>query len=911
MFDHNSLNATSFNWGTALSMGLASDLSYQRDEYVRHMTLGRWSFQGCAHLNSGKTQGFVAHTNSAILIAFRGTDGLNDWIANLNVLSVQKPYGRVHRGFVSAFDEIRGRLVEVIRGVGIANKTIHVTGHSLGGAVATIAACELRDQFPITGVYTFGQPRLGDGTTIEFFKRHYAGKFNRFVFDDDMVTRIPPGYSHVGRLFHFDSHGFLQVSTGESTPDATTEPPPLTPEEFERLKATAKEIEIASTVAAPGMQESQDELADRSLEGIFPSVLDHRMSRYMFALRNQLPQTAPSAAEVAAMAQTLEAVDRAGGLEKFSPREGVDVAGPRYPVHARVRDLEWSPPPGAIVNSRVGPYCSIVATREAIDTMRTDPDVLSLNPSREISPPAAEECAVSVPFVRGDAVHSGNINERGDCAIIGLIDSGIDILHEAFLEERGQSESPKRYDSRIEAVWIQGDNSGRTPHQVDPAQYDQDYGTLYTRQQIQDFVREDLQRGGRTTPWRLRDPGPGGLSGGHGTHVASIAAGRAVGVFGGGMAPEARIVAVVPSMRTNPGDPPSLGYSNSHQDALAFLLRYKEARGLPMAVNVSLGMNAGAHDGTSGTEKVFDAITTNGKTEGFIIVKSAGNERGHQGHVKIQAAAGAIMPITWDSASAHRLNDYLEFWHDKDDEIEFELVDPSGRVSQRVSRATPTVSYSNVGNDIHLRLTAHVPDNDDNRLVVEIVSTGRPIQSGQWTLNAIGVNLGPAGGQIHGWVERDGARPVRFSADASDDMTLSIPGTAATVVCVAASNTGNPISLHANSSYGPTRANDPKPDINAPGDRITAAESNSVDHQAVTTMSGTSMAAPHVAGALALVMSGRHKKVQSDPTKKQFNATNLAGMLKRSARNFNKLHNKGTGYGGLDTLKFFNEADLA
>jgi subtilisin family serine protease len=130
------------------------------------------------------------------------------------------------------------------------------------------------------------------------------------------------------------------------------------------------------------------------------------------------------------------------------------------------------------------------------------------------------------------------------------------------------------------------------------------------------------------------------------------------------------------------------------------------------------------------------------------------------------------------------------------------------------------------------------------------------------------------------------------------------------VISVAASDTNNPLSLRSDSSEGPTRKNGPKPDVNAPGDSIYAACSNSVDHQAVVAMSGTSMAAPHVTGAIALVLSARHKKSLQDPTKKQFNATNLAGMVRRSSKNYNQIHDPGSGYGGLDASAFFTEAEL-
>ena len=155
----------------------------------------------------------------------------------------------------------------------------------------------------------------------------------------------------------------------------------------------------------------------------------------------------------------------------------------------------------------------------------------------------------------------------------------------------------------------------------------------------------------------------------------------------------------------------------------------------------------------------------------------------------------------------------------------------------------------------------HHTDNDDHLLVVRVIPVQNPIQVGTWTLEVLGVSMGSGRGNVDGWVERNDDRPVVFTVGNHDDMTLSIPGTADTVISVSASNTSNPASLTINSSFGPTRKNGPKPDVNAPGDQIAAARSNSVDHQEVITLSGTSMAAPHVTGAMVLALSSAPQKM--------------------------------------------------
>src|SRR5260370_104685 len=339
-----------------------------------------------------------------------------------------------------------------------------MTGHSVGGALATIAAAELRGQFAIAGIYTFGQPRLGDGRTVDFFQTYYPRAFHRFVFDDDIVTRIPPGYQHAGKLYHFDANGFLLPPVTEAT-GLSSEPPELTKEEFEQLRRTAKMIRDEAKAATLGAPEASVELADRSLEGIFPSISDHRMSRYLFAVRNQIPRSKELISETVVY-QALEAFD-------VATVRAARKVGEKYPVQVRVRDLSWKPPQGVIVNSQIGPFFSLQATKGDIAGMQHDPGVSSLDLGREFDFPAIQECAVSVPFVKADTVHTGPLHERRGQAIVALIDSRRDILHEAFLDRDLSSQGVL---SRIEAEWIQRERSNQIPDQVNRQEFLQNEG---------------------------------------------------------------------------------------------------------------------------------------------------------------------------------------------------------------------------------------------------------------------------------------------------------------------------------------------------------------------------------------------------------------------------------------------------
>ena len=192
-------------------------------------------------------------------------------------------------------------------------------------------------------------------------------------------------------------------------------------------------------------------------------------------------------------------------------------------------------------------------------------------------------------------------------------------------------------------------------------------------------------------------------------------------------------------------------------------------------------------------------------------------------------------------------------------------------------------------------------DNGDNLLKITIVPSTATIQVGRWTLNVIGTNVRSSGRQVDIWVERnDAARAVRFVPEVPE-ITLSIPGTADSVVTVAACHSVMPLQLTTSSSFGLTRDGRPKPDICAPGFEIIGAKAADVDHCATIAMTGTSMAAPHVTGALALVLSYRHKQ----PGRPQYNAQQLRAEVIKTAKNYT-LHHAGFGYGMLDAEQLFN-----
>jgi triacylglycerol lipase len=111
---------------------------------------------------------------------------------------------KVHQGFQRALDEVWQDLLDALKPLHSPSRTLWMTGHSLGAALATLAAERYKN---VQGLYTFGSPRVGDSR----FRVQFPAKGYRLVHNNDIVTELPlPGiYFHVGELWYIDSQGEL------------------------------------------------------------------------------------------------------------------------------------------------------------------------------------------------------------------------------------------------------------------------------------------------------------------------------------------------------------------------------------------------------------------------------------------------------------------------------------------------------------------------------------------------------------------------------------------------------------------------------------------------------------------------------------------------------------------------------
>lgn len=228
-----------FNLGDGKAFAWMSQLAYETDEpekikdvlHVWGMTpLGDGIL--AAEINTvlpvASTRAVIAVGRGATIVAFAGTDPLvlANWIADFDtrIASTQ-----VAEGFDAAAQCIWPRLQSLLDRPEAAAGKRFVTGHSLGGALAVVAADRVvtwgRE---VEAVYTFGMPRSGSDQFAIAYNERIGQRTYRLVHGDDLVPTVAPsefGFHHVGRFLHCDRGA--KFKTEALAADSTSDSPPF------------------------------------------------------------------------------------------------------------------------------------------------------------------------------------------------------------------------------------------------------------------------------------------------------------------------------------------------------------------------------------------------------------------------------------------------------------------------------------------------------------------------------------------------------------------------------------------------------------------------------------------------------------------------------------------------------------
>lgn len=465
---------------------------------------------------------------------------------------------------------------------------------------------------------------------------------------------------------------------------------------------------------------------------------------------------------------------------------------------------------------------------------------------------------------------------KGNGVLVGFIDTGIDYQNQVFRNLDGSS--------RIAAIWDQTIQSGDPPEGFL-------YGTEYTKQQIDEALESE-------NPLVIV---PSIDENGHGTFLAGIAAGSESedGSFFGA-APKSMIamVKLKPAKRYLRDfffikEGAEAYQENDLMAGMDYLRKLAEKLDMPLVIGIGLGTNQGSHFGLAPIEQLIRQISS---VVGNIVVTAAGNEtgRGHHYH--------GIYPSEQEYEEVEiRVGEEergfsLEFWARAPEYYSIAIRSPSGEYTPRiVTRFTSSQVLDFVFEETKIYVDYRtVVQGEGDFLILIRFQNPTP---GIWTIrvyNSLYIN-----GNYNMWLPMYGfISPDTVFLRPSPDTTLTIPATTGNVIVASAYNHVNG-GIYINSSRGYPLSNIIKPDLAAPGVNVYGP----LVGNRFGRMTGTSVAAAHMAGAAALLLEWA---LVRDNREILTTGDAIAFFIRGASRKPGVVYpNREWGYGTLDVYQVF------
>ena len=370
---------------------------------------------------------------------------------------------------------------------------------------------------------------------------------------------------------------------------------------------------------------------------------------------------------------------------------------------------------------------------------------------------------------------------------------------------------------------------------------------------------------------------------GHGTQVASIAVGN------NGIAYKSDIIVV------KIGQNEFFASTTDIMRGISYIINRAVQLGKPVVINISYGTNDGSHDGNSLFEEYINEMAVSYKVS---IVVASGNEGNKGHHFRGFLENNNTLDMDFNVASDISAM-YLSIWSSFSDEFEVEIFSPLGDKGGPMRKENVTYRYRLGDTTASIVFRNSTPYNSDNEIYIRLEGATRFVDSGIWKIRFYGQNI--INGQIDAWL------PVNEAVGGdtafiipNTDTTLTIPSTSERVITVGAYDSVN-ISTVGFSGRGYTRATEYiKPDLVAPGVNILTTTVGG----SITSFTGTSVAAPFVAGSVALLMEwGIVDRNDIFLYGERLKAFLCNGAIRDNSREY---PNREWGYGTIDVNRIFN-----